>query len=438
MSRNFKNLKPLKEEAKRIGNKTFLCDTPCEKCNSYEIYTNQKGYRCVGCHINKKAIHTEKNIEKVRAQRRESYNRNRPTHNPEKIVFDTVKAAGFYEAGTITQAEFDSVAIKGSLLKHANGTGKAEYTLDHIHPKAGFKLPDGRTLYGRATSENLRIIPIAMNKAKSNLIDSTNIEFNPKVHAMKDSTSTYLDSLSSTEEMRKIFYKKWGVVTKQNSDYQKKLDDGTSNTVKIDKEALTPYQVARKFLVLELMLGGINRKNLFGEDYPLPDVWDDDKNRFVKPIIKPERGLYSRDVMRNMYSALRWVDIAKDCLYWRKNKMPLSDVFNDSDIEQRIEQHFTEWVYDWTMNKSGMKIIFDFLELPSKQEREDFKNAHFKKRDSSYVIPAEKIKPVHGKKVITQSQADDMNDVFNFIGYEIVSDELFNSLSTTNTFYRFN
>ncbi|MCS5737507.1 hypothetical protein, partial [Herbiconiux daphne] len=109
MSRNFAVLKPLKEEAKRIGNKTFLADTPCPKCGSYEIYTNQKGYVCVGCHLNKKKLHAEKNIEAIRQQRRESYNRNRPNHNPEKFVFDGVKRAGVYEAGATTQAEFDKV-----------------------------------------------------------------------------------------------------------------------------------------------------------------------------------------------------------------------------------------------------------------------------------------------------------------------------------------
>ncbi|HFG6155547.1 TPA: hypothetical protein ACGH17_004558 [Salmonella enterica subsp. enterica serovar Anatum] len=438
MSRNFAVLKPLKEEAKRIGNKTFLADTPCPKCGSYEIYTNQKGYVCVGCHLNKKKLHAEKNIEAIRQQRRESYNRNRPNHNPEKFVFDGVKRAGVYEAGAITQAEFDKVKQLLSLVKESNGTGKALYTVDHDLPASGIII-NGQKIVGRTVLKNLRPLTIEMNKAKSNMYNTDNFKYDQEAHVIINDDVTLCDALSSTEQMRKIFFDKWGVVTKQNSTYQKKLDDGTITiTDKKGKDSISQYELFRKYLVLELMLGGFPDKYLFNEAYPLPDVWDDDKNKYVKPIIKADPKLYSRETLAKMYGAIRWMDLVIDCLHWKQKGLKVSPLFDESDFIQRIEEHFIQWVNNWSSNRNSMKMIDDFLDLPSKQEREDFKNAHFLRMDSGYIPPENKITVSSDKiKVITRSQAADLLEFFNHEGYTVVDDELYYQLPTTPYFYRF-
>lgn len=428
--------KALKAEALRVGQSIFQSNIPCKKCGGYAFYTKQKGYVCVSCHSNKKKQHTQENIEEVRKQKRESYNRNRPSHNAEKMVIDAVKAAGFLEVAPITQKEMDGLWTICDFLKNANGT-EGGCVIDHIHPKAGFLL-DGVKVYGRTTPSNLRVITKEDNAKKTNTVDTENIKFNSRIHAVKDNTVTTVSALSSTEEIRELFSNMFQVKTRRSNDSYGKLKDGTEQqTGKRKVEALSLYDVMRRYLVLELMLGGIDGKYLFKEPHPLRDVWDDDKGRYVTPVVRTEKGLHSPEQMQVMYTALRWADAAIDCLYWKNKGMPLPDVFNDDDILQRIEQHFIEWVNVWTLNKEHGKPIYDFLKIPGRDERESFKNQHFKKKDATYTPPAEQQPTSKDKvKVITQSQADDMKEFFGDVSFKVVPDAVYYSLPQSMTFFR--
>lgn len=360
-----------RKNAKLSGKTQFQADFKCEKCGSYDCYTNQKGRACVQCKINATEKRRKEQPDKVRAERREYNNKHRPSHNPEKFLLDSVKATGYLEAGTQTPEEFKALTNKCSLLKALN-MDYPLYTNDHIIPKAG-TIYNGEKIYGRTVSENLRPILISENKSKSNRFDSTNKDLKESMYITeKDHTLTPVDWDTSTEELRRMFYEHYGITTKAPNNYEKKLDDGSIKETTVKRKPKTHYQAMRSYVVLELMMAGVHLKKLGREDYPLLDVWDEDKNKYVKPVIYVTKNLHSKEVIRALFFALCWVDAAKDALYWKDRGLVLSDEFNSDDIQQRIEQHFIEWVNNWSLDMNNPKLIYDFLKMPPRQIKKDW------------------------------------------------------------------
>ncbi|EGU1999943.1 hypothetical protein IG922_004715 [Salmonella enterica] len=360
-----------RKAAKLKGNSTFQADFPCEKCKTYNCYTNQKGRGCVQC--NKLA--TEKRrleqTEKVRAERREYNNRNRPSHNAEKVLFDGVKRSGFLEAGTRTPEEFKLLENVCSFLKGVN-LDYGTFTLDHKFPAAG-KVKDGVKYYGRTVAENLRVITIAENKAKSNRLDIENKEFKSSMFITEnDNKLTPVSLNTTTEEMRDLFSKFYGINTKSPNKFEKKLDDGTITEKPEKRQSKSHYEAMRAYVIFELMMTGVKLKQLGREDYPLPDIWDDEKSKYVRPVIYVTRNLHSNEVIKALFIALRWVDAAKDALYWKGRGLELSEDFNDEDIISRIENHFIDWVNNWSLDMTNSKMIYDFLKMPERQIKKDW------------------------------------------------------------------
>ncbi|EDA5594061.1 hypothetical protein F9Q47_23430 [Salmonella enterica subsp. enterica serovar Typhimurium] len=438
MSALFAERKQARETARMSGQTIFNSPIPCNKCGSYRCYTNQKSYRCVDCHLNKLKQKTINEGDKVRAQRRESYNNNRPAYNAETMMFKHAKQVGFLEVIPRTQEELEQVEMMCDILKDCNGD-ESEYVLDHIDAKGGFML-NGEKIYGRTVQQNLRFMTKEENAKKSNKTDTENKEFNPMVHVRKDDSVTLVEGNASTEFLRELTANTYQLNTRRNGKnyVSVKKDKMVSPEEKPFKEKLSLYDVHRRYLVLELMLGGMNKKYLFNEPHPLRDIWDDVNKKYYTPQVRVQDGLHTPEAMKEMYEALRWIDAVKDCIYWHGKGMPLDKIYGEDDILQRVEQHFIEWVDDWSRNKRHVKSIYDFTHIPSKQEREEFKLNRFKSFDENYIPPAEKITVSENKvKVITQAQATDMLELFGYDGYQIVSDDLFNHLPTTPYFYRF-
>ncbi|EEJ0671400.1 hypothetical protein GVW27_004414 [Salmonella enterica] len=360
-----------RKEAKKTSKSIFQADFPCEKCGSYDCYTNQKGRGCVRC----KFLATEKRRleqpEKVRAERREYNNRNRPIYNPEKFLFDGVKRARFLEAGTVTPEEFKSLENKCSFLKGVN-LDYGTFTLDHAIPAAGVII-NGVKVIGRTVAENLRVITVAENKAKSNKLDIENKEFKSSMFITdKDNNLTPVSFNTTTEELRDLFFKSYGINTKSPYKFEKKLDDGTITEKPEKRPSKSYYEVMRASVILELMMTGVKLNQLGREDYPLPDIWDDEKGKYVRPVIYVTRNLHSNEVIKALFIALRWVDAAKDALYWKERGLELSEDFNDEDIISRIENHFIDWVNNWSLDMTNSKMIYDFLKMPERQIKKDW------------------------------------------------------------------
>ncbi|ECJ8705065.1 hypothetical protein FQA88_22285 [Salmonella enterica] len=379
--------KDYREYAKRCGKKTFTVDEPCAKCGGRECYANRsKGRGCVRCQQladqrrRERLALAENTVAKNRlnAQKREWYNQNRPSHNPEKILFDGTKRAGFLGAGVHNQAEFEALDNKSKLLKWAN-KDMPRYAPDHIRPAAGFYV-DGRRYVGRTVAENIRLIPIEANKAKAGRM--TEEEKNVNDSRVIEVTASYpsVDVSTSTEEMRTLFYQVFGVNTQPNPTYNgnrsKELLDEKDTYTK--QQAMPEIDVLRSSIVLEIWMSGHRGLLEQSEKNPLPKVWDEDKKQMVQPVIRVQENLHSQEAIRNARDALRWLDSAKHQVKMAKGaradwcadfatRSPFGEVFYQPDIVERIERHFIEWVNNWYMDIHKTKPLFDFIGLVDKQ-----------------------------------------------------------------------
>lgn len=363
--------KQLREAAKYRGNAIFQHTFPCSKCGTYDCYTNKpKGRGCVECKRRASAKYSGENIDGVKLARRESYNRNRPSHNPEQVLFNGVKRAGFIQAGVTTDHEWQALQVKAELLKMANGT-EGGFTLDHIAPAAGFEV-NGVKYYGKTTAENLRLETIERNKAKAGMMMSDDVDLS--MVTVKPSDAVEIDKSTSTEELRSLFYRTFGINTKPNSTYNagEKLDPDEEK--KFFKEALTEGQAMRAATVLEIMMAG--RPDLLqpSEKNPLPWYWDEEKRERVQKKIVVNDGLHSPETLRIASQALEWFDSALHQVKmarasqadWCANfatPNPFGAVFYEPDIIERIERHFIEWATGWFMRIDREKELFDFVGL---------------------------------------------------------------------------
>lgn len=374
MSMEHVEIGKLRQEAKYLGKTIFQVSTPCKHCGSHDCYTNQKGRGCVLCSQRKKAAYRERNIDGVKLARRESYNRNRPSHNPEQVLFNGVKRAGFLQAGVSNEQEWQALQLKAELLKMANGT-EGGFTLDHITPAAGVEV-NGVKYYGKTTAENLRLETIERNKAKAGQLMSDDLDL--AMVTVKPSDAIEVDKSTSTEEMRSLFYRTFGINTKPNSTYNagEKLDPETEK--KFFKEALTEGQAMRAATVLEIMMAG--RPDLLqpSEKNPLPWFWDEDKREKVQKQIVVNDGLHSAETLRIASQALEWLDGALHQVHMAKAAQadwcanfatpnPFGAKFYETDIIERIERHFIEWATGWFMRIDREKELFDFIGLVEKQ-----------------------------------------------------------------------
>lgn len=367
--------KRLRSEAAYTGKSIFQHTFPCSKCGTYHCYTNKpKGRGCVECQRRAKAKHTQENIDGVKLARRESYNRNRPSHNPEQVLFNGIKRAGFLQAGVSNDNEWQALQVKCDLLKLANGT-EGGYTLDHIAPAAGIEV-DGTRYHGKTTAENLRLETIERNKAKTGQLMSDDLDM--AMVTIKPSDAIEVDKSTSTEEMRSLFYRTFGINTKPNSTYNKgeKLDPEEDK--KFFKEALTEGQAMRAATVLEIMMAG--RPDLLqpSEKNPLPWYWDEEKKQRVQKKIVVVDGLHSPETLRIASQALEWLDGALHQVSMAKAAQadwcanfatpnPFKAEFYEPDIIERIERHFIEWATGWFMRIDREKELFDFIGLVDKQ-----------------------------------------------------------------------
>ncbi|ENO2829690.1 hypothetical protein ACBC28_004979 [Salmonella enterica] len=358
-----------------MGKSIFQHVYPCNKCGTYDCYTNKpKGRGCVECQRRAKAKHTADNIDGVKLARRESYNRNRPSHNPEQVLFNGVKRAGFIQAGVTTDQEWQALQLKAELLKMANGT-EGGFTLDHIAPAAGVEV-NGVKYYGKTTAENLRLETVERNKAKAGMMMSDNVDL--AMVTIKPSDALEVDKSTSTEEMRSLFYRTFGIHTKPNSTYNagEKLDPETEK--KFFKEALAEGQAMRAATVLEIMMAG--RPDLLApsEKNPLPWYWDEEKRQKVQKQIVVNDGLHSAETLRIASQALEWLDSALHQVHMAKAAQadwcvnfatpnPFGAKFYEPDITDRIERHFIEWATGWFMRIDREKELFDFVGLVDKQ-----------------------------------------------------------------------
>ncbi|EIK2976415.1 hypothetical protein LJ038_004906 [Salmonella enterica] len=366
-----------RKAAKESGKTIFFADFKCEVCGSYECYTNQKGRACVICKFKATEKRRKEQPEKVRAERREYNNRNRPAHNPESFVFDGVRRAGYLEAAPHTQAEFDALSLKCSFLKSVNGD-YAEYTNDHIAPAGGFIL-NGEKCWGRTIAPNISIMPIEENKALSNKkdFDGKNIKRETYI-TEKDKTLTSIPKDLTTEGLRELFWNEYKIKTRQPNQYERKLDDGTIETVYRKKEPLSYIETMRRSVILEIMMAGYAVKD---DVYPLDDKWDNDKQKYVKPVIYVNKDLHNKEVIQALFRSLHWLETARGYLLWQKTGIPLSEDYQDLDIKNRIEQHFIEWVNRWSQDMNNSKYIYDFLRLPPRKDKFNYIGAHLVRRD---------------------------------------------------------
>lgn len=363
--------KQLRAEAKYRGNSIFQHAFPCSKCGTYDCYTNKpKGRGCVECKRRASAKYSGDNLDGVKLARRESYNRNRPSHNPEQVLFNGVKRAGFIQAGVTTVREWQALQVKCDLLKLANGT-EGGFTLDHIAPAAGVEV-NGIKYHGKTTAENLRLETIERNKAKAGIIMSDDVDLS--MVTVKPSDAVSVDKSTSTEEMRSLFYRTFGINTKPNSTYNAGEKLAPETEKKFFKEALTEGQAMRAATVLEVMMAG--RPDLLqpSEKNPLPWYWDEEKRQKVQKKIVVNDGLHSAETLRIASQALEWFDtvlhqvkMAKAAQAdWCANfatKHPFGAVFYEPDIIERIERHFIEWATGWFMRIDREKELFDFVGL---------------------------------------------------------------------------
>ncbi|EAY8072074.1 hypothetical protein AHZ02_21950 [Salmonella enterica] len=392
----WRETKRLRAEAKRQFRTVFQHTIKCSKCGTYDCYTNKpKGRGCVGCDRLAKTKHRDLNAEAVKLARRESYNRNRPSHNPEKVLFGGVLRSGFLQAGVSDENEWNALQTKCDLLKAVNGT-EGGYTLDHIMPAAGVEV-DGVKYYGKTVAENLRVETVARNKAKAGMHMSEEVD--PALVTVKPSDAIDIDRTTSTEELRSLFYRVYGINTKPNSTYNAGEKLNPDDDKKFTKEALSEPQAMRAATVLEIMMAG--RADLLrpSEKNPLPWYWDEEAKRKVQKQIVVIDGLHSPETLAIATQALNWFDSAMHQVNMAKGaradwcanfatRSPFGEVFYQPDIVERIERHFIEWATNWFMRIDREKPLFDFIGLVDKQTLDKWFWSKVKEADLRAVVNA--------------------------------------------------
>ncbi|EJJ0282724.1 hypothetical protein NHJ76_004544 [Salmonella enterica] len=367
--------KRLRADAKYRGKVIFQHTVKCGKCGTYECYTNKpKGRGCVQCDRQAKAKYIATNAEAVKLAKREYNNRNRPSHNPEQVLFNGLRRAGFIQAGVSSDQEWLALQNKCELLKLANGT-EGGFTLDHIEPAAGFFI-DGVKHFGKTVAENLRLETVERNKAKAGM--RMNDELDLTLVTVKPSDAINIDRTTSTEEMRSAFYNAFGINTKPNCTYNagERLD--AEKDTKFTKEALSEPQAMRAATVLEILMAG--RADLLkpSEKNPLPWYWDEEAKRKVQKQIVVIDGLHSPETLAIAQEALNWFDSAMHQVRMAKGaradwcadfatRSPFGEIFYQPDIVERIERHFVEWATGWFMKIDREKPLFDFIGLVDKK-----------------------------------------------------------------------
>ncbi|EAU3454975.1 hypothetical protein D8U42_23560 [Salmonella enterica] len=308
----------------------------------------------------------DEQAETVRQQNRESYNRNRPAHNPEAIIVSTVRRSGTLETAPHNQDELNGVVMRCQQLKTLNGDEKI-YTLDHDLPAAGIEI-DGVMFYGRATAENLKPMEIKSNQQKKNSFDGSR-EISPQIATMGMNEALRVSRNDTTEELRHRFMTQYGYSTKADNSLTRAINDLPTDDKEIKQKAKTRFEAAKAMLVCELRLCGVKSFNLDREPKSFSDVWSAEQNKYVPFAIPVNKSFYPENIQRKLLDAYQWLNEVENQKFWFS--VPAFNpgieppaIFNTDGWEERTQDHFAEWVNLWQRDRwEEPKAIFDVCKL---------------------------------------------------------------------------
>lgn len=360
----------------------------CRKCGNHWRYISNK--KCTQCQLKKNVITNRRRTKEGRAN---SYHKNRSHYTGDAILLNSVKRVGNFGTAPQNRAEAKELQMFAYQLKTFNGNvGKPKYTYNHIEPLAR-RYKDGQLIAGKTTVNNLQITTIELNQKLGNTppshYDQSRVFVIENDLDIKSTDVTYL---------RKGIFMNYGYHTGNVSKEVAILAE--ENNIPIEQEKFKQVAPTDEISVAMQLSG----KALY--KLQRCDTLEDSKHshQAISKLRKARDSMISHMPVR----AFGLLNTMENDIVYLPDGEGIPAIMSHT-INTEPQQRFIEWWFNWQRDPEGV---------------EEFN-------------PTPGIKKV---KAITLQQALDMLELFGIDareqGYVIVSNQVFDGLPQTVTFFR--